>query len=91
MLNLVRLLQESFSLWETGKWIKGVTKGDSILFIYRLKVCGRAVTLDSSNISNPFTLHNNLEGNIYAWLRDTCTVYVEILAGTIFHELPPKT
>ena len=31
-------MQESFSLWSSQKWIKGVTKGDSILFIYKLNV-----------------------------------------------------
>jgi hypothetical protein len=32
-------LQESFSLWNGQNWIKGITKGDSILFIYKLNVC----------------------------------------------------
>ena len=36
--NFVLSLQESFSLWDSKKWIKGVTKGDSILFMYRLNV-----------------------------------------------------
>lgn len=31
-------IQESFSLWEAQKWLKIVTKGDSAMFIYRLKV-----------------------------------------------------
>ena len=31
-------LQESFSLWETKKWLKAVMKGDSVLFICRFGV-----------------------------------------------------
>ncbi|XP_064383333.1 meiotic recombination protein REC114-like isoform X2 [Halichondria panicea] len=30
-------MYESFSLWDAQKWIKGVSKGDSILFIYQLQ------------------------------------------------------
>ena len=31
-------LQESISLWEAKKWIRGITKGDSALFIYKINV-----------------------------------------------------
>lgn len=33
------ILQESLSLWDAKKWIRGVTKGDTALFIYRMNVC----------------------------------------------------
>ena len=36
--DLIILIQESFSLWEAQKWLKIITKGDSAMFIYRLKV-----------------------------------------------------
>ena len=36
--DFIILMQESFSLWEAQKWLKIITKGDSAMFIYRLKV-----------------------------------------------------
>lgn len=52
------LQQESFSLWNAKKWIKAVTKGDSILFIHKINV---------SNIIEVAILHKrcfrkNLDG-----------------------------
>ena len=34
----VKYLQESFSLWDAKKWVKIITRGDSAMFIYKVKV-----------------------------------------------------
>lgn len=49
-LKFVSSLQESFSLWDSKKWIKGVTKGDSILFMYRLNVRYSSCCIQEYNI-----------------------------------------
>ena len=30
--------QESYSLWNAKNWLKAVTRGDSVLFLYRQQV-----------------------------------------------------
>lgn len=44
-------LQESFSLWETKKWLKAVMKGDSVLFICRFGVSSLSLPTDSRPLS----------------------------------------
>lgn len=63
-MHIESFMQESFSLWNGQKWIKGITKGDSILFIYKLDVC----THTCSCVLGLIIIYSSLISHWYALL-----------------------